>query len=79
MLPEILKALSLAMISICWIERWTHIYTDVSTICHNRSVGAGFSCPSYFEGRVAMGNQPQIWTQTCELNMRQHDVCLILM
>jgi hypothetical protein len=57
MIPEILNALSLATVSICWIEQWTHIYTDVSANCHKGSVGAGFSCPGYYEGRVAMGKR----------------------
>jgi len=60
MISEILKVLSLAKVSICWIEQWTHIYTDISAICHMWSVGAEFSCPGYYEGRVAMGNKPQI-------------------
>ena len=32
MIPEILKGLSLATISICWNEQRTHIYTDSQPI-----------------------------------------------
>jgi hypothetical protein len=56
-IPEILKSLSLATVSIRWIEQWAHIDTDISADCHKGSVGVGFSCPGYYEGRVAMGEK----------------------